>query len=120
MKRVFPSRLAVALWTAAALRLGQRGPFFEALWAALAAYFGNRLNLAPGEVSFETLAAVAQRATVPDDLLGQARVLFARCEQERFGRDTLAGQTVAVMPDEGAALLEELNAVLRAFEKIKL
>jgi len=105
---------------AGALQQGQRGPFFEALWAALAAYFGNRLNLAPGEVSFETLAAVAPRAAAPAELWEQARALFAQCEQERFGRAAPAGPAAPLTPAEGEALLARVNALLRAFERVRL
>ncbi|MCX6996778.1 MAG: BatD family protein [Kiritimatiellaeota bacterium] len=104
-----------------ALRQGQRGPFFEALWTALAAYFGNRLNLAPGEVSFEALAAAAQRAATPPALLERIRRLLAQCEQERFGRATHPEQGAPALPaDEGEPLIEELQALLRAFERIRL
>lgn len=92
-----------------ALRENRIDDFYEALWGALADYFGHRLNLAPGEV---TLAAILGR--LPGDTEA-IETLFSTIEQRRYGRASQADGT-----PEMKALLRQLSDTLRTCERMKL
>ena len=93
-----------------ALRAGDAAAFNEALWDALVAYFGHRLNLAPGEVS---LPVVLNRVPAEHDAI---RALFDAVEQRRYGVQSDADESKADMK----ALLRELTATLKKCERMKL
>ncbi|WP_372845950.1 BatD family protein [Pontiella sp.] len=89
----------------AALRKQDSTLFYEAMWDALAEYFGHRLNLAPGEV---TLPAVLARV---DDDSGAIETLFNTIEQRRYG--------FGDRHDDSKALLDQLTATMRKCERMK-
>lgn len=93
-----------------AMRNGEAAAFNEALWNALAAYFGHRLNLAPGEVSLPTVLA-----RIPD---GHPEIedLFNTVEQRRYGIQSSDGAA----KDEMKQLLKKLTATLKECERMKL
>ncbi len=92
-----------------ALRKGNEAAFYEAMWDALADYFGHRLNLAPGQVTLQTvLARVPREAEVLE-------TLFNTIEQRRYGLRSGEGSK-----EEMKALLRQLNATLRKCERMKL
>lgn len=99
-----------------ALRHTQREAFFEALAEALRSYFGNRLNLAPGDVTPDGLLQLLQEAQVEATLQEQVRGLFATCDQERFG----AAGAATLDEATGRRLLQEVASLLRHFEKVRL
>jgi hypothetical protein len=90
------------------LRQNNETEFHEALWNALADYFGHRLNLAPGEV---TLQAVLARFPGESAAL---ETLFNTVEQRRYGIRSGQGG-----PDEMKALLQQLEITLRKCERMK-
>jgi hypothetical protein len=92
-----------------ALRKQDGATFHDALWAALADYFGHRLNLAPGEIS---LPVVQARIQEPDEMLN---TLFSTIEQQRYGYEE-NGLSEAEMK----SLLRELTVTLKKYERIKL
>ncbi len=92
-----------------ALRKNDAAAFHEALWNALAEYFGHRLNLAPGEIS----APAVVRAFEPEGAALEA--LFSKVEERRYGL-----QTGDVSSDEMKQLLRELTALLKKCERVKL
>ena len=99
-----------------ALSSGERSAFYEAVWETLASYFGNRLNLSPGELAVETVLHAMNRAKAETADIDRVRALFERCERERFG--VVSSDTVHEDQDHG--ILEELNKVLRKCERIRL
>jgi hypothetical protein len=104
-----------------ALAAGAVRGFHEALWEALSAYFGHRLNLSPGEISGEIVAERLARAGF--DPQGTARLgeLFLLLEQERFGRPGAgAGRLPPEERQQLGALLDEVGRLLRSCEKVKL
>ncbi|MCF7863671.1 MAG: BatD family protein [Kiritimatiellales bacterium] len=93
-----------------ALRQNNEAAFYEALWYTLAAYFGHRLNLAPGEVSLPVvLARLPQEAAALESL-------FNTIEQRRYGFHSNGGKS----KDEMKSLLRQLTATLKKCERIKL
>ena len=105
-----------------ALRAGQRRQFFEAMWETLVAYFGNRLNLSPGELTLEAVLVAMEAASAPASLKSDVQMIFSSCDVERFGTSA---------PDEGSGtgpeeqqqlrdLLDRLYRTLRAAERVRL
>jgi len=92
-----------------ALRKGDGAIFYEALWAALTDYFGHRLNLAPGDVTLQT---VLRHIPQEGEALG---ALFNTIEQRRYG---LGDGTHS--KSEMKSLLHQLTHTLKKCERIKL
>ena len=98
-----------------ALAQNQRAAFFEALADALRSYFGNRLNLPPGDVTVEGLHQQLAAANVDRALAERVQTLFELCDRERFGAaagtfDAAAAQTA----------VDDTAQLLRQFEKVRL
>ena len=91
-----------------ALRKKEDALFYEALWNALADYFGHRLNLAPGEI---TLATVQTHFPSQTEVL---QTLFETIEHRRYA------QGAASSDADKKELLKLLESTLRACERIKL
>ncbi len=92
-----------------ALRRNDESAFYEALWNALAAYFGHRLNLAPGEIS-QQLAAdafAAERERIAE--------VFSSIELHRYGIQSGDGSK-----EEMKRQLKALTALLKKCERVKL
>ncbi len=102
----------------AALSQSRRHDFFEALWEAIASYFGHRLNLAPGEVSMELIQTALKRGGLDESNMDALRKLYDRCELERFG----GGGSTMAEPErqEFNQLLDLLNETLKACEKVNV
>jgi len=92
-----------------AMRRNDEGAFYEALWNALADYFGHRLNLAAGEVS---LSVVLSRISQEKEEL---EMLFNTIEQRRYGFH--GGE---LSKGEMKHLLRQLTVTLKKCERIKL
>lgn len=98
----------------AAIAANDAKQFYEALWVAMSSYFGNRLNLAPGEVSSDRIDAAFAAAAFQGPQRQLVKDLFASCEQARFA---------GTPPFDAAAsekLIAELEDALRACERIAL
>ena len=93
-----------------ALHAKDEAAFHQAMWGALAEYFGHRLNLAPGEI---TLQAVLAR--IPGETAAIEH-LFNAIEQRRYGIRPHEGDP----KDEMKALLREFSSVLKQCERMKL
>lgn len=104
-----------------ALKAGRRRAFHEAIWETLAAYYGNRLNLPPGEITADAVLAAFDSISTPRDVLDDISALFASCEQARFDR---VGAEPATLPPEELhqlkELLDRLYRVLRASRRIRV
>jgi hypothetical protein len=93
-----------------AMRAQDEAAFHQALWDALAEYFGHRLNLAPGEISLQTVLT-----RIPGDTAALEH-LFNAIEQRRYGIRSDEGDPM----NEMKALLRKLSSVLKQCERIKL
>ncbi|OGV45145.1 MAG: hypothetical protein A2X46_11055 [Lentisphaerae bacterium GWF2_57_35] len=103
-----------------ALAQGQRKAFFEALWEAMASYFGHRLNLLPGAVSIESIGAAMTRGRLDPAKIAILRELFMRCEQERFGA---GAANMSISEEEKSELsrqLDLLNETLKSCERVRI
>ncbi|HEY8241424.1 MAG TPA: hypothetical protein VIH35_08255, partial [Kiritimatiellia bacterium] len=98
-----------------AARAGEAAAFFEALWSALASYFGNRLNLSPGEVTTDIFLPRLRAGGLQDELVQKIAALAGRCESARFGAET-AGFTSSAAQE----LIRETSELLRACERVRL
>ena len=96
-----------------AIASGDVNKLHEALWSALTTYFGNCLNLPPGEVTKERVFYALGQGGVDDQTAGKLQHLFDACERHRF-----AGGSVSATDMKD--LLNELNTVLKACEKMRL
>lgn len=95
----------------AAVERGDASAFHEALWEALTTYFGNRLNLAPGEVARDRVVAAFAAAQVDPETLGAIGRLFDVCDEARYA-GAAAGATG--MRDRVDALVRILGRCERA------
>ena len=101
-RRLKAPRAARAGVEAAEAALDDSAAFHEGLWRALTEYFGNRLNLAPGEVE-----AARVQAEFPEQA-ETVGALFSACEASRYGAVNHA--------DDLPARLGQLRSLLRACE----
>ncbi|TAN35627.1 MAG: hypothetical protein EPN23_10645 [Verrucomicrobia bacterium] len=99
-----------------ALAMSQWEEFYEALANALRSYFGNRLNLPPGDVTPDGLLHVLQTAQVAAALTERVRALLELCDHARFGQMGSA----ALDREAGRRTLQEIANLLRNFEKVRL
>ncbi len=95
-----------------ALASGSGDEFYNGMWAALTAYFGDRLNLPPGAVTTEEVQRVMSRNGLSSDHLDTIARLFAACDQRRF-----SGVTTA--PASMKQHLDEFRCILKACERVK-
>lgn len=94
--------------------------FHEAVWGVLVAYFGNRFNLSPGEVSAAEVSRRLLAASWPLDRIQGLVQMFDLCEGARFGSGTAGDAPLS--PDEQKAWrtrLDGLVDIMRACEKLK-
>ena len=92
-----------------AMRKHDETAFNEALWNTLTDYFGHRLNLAPGEVSLQTvLRHMPQQAEAIE-------ALYNTIEQRRYGLGAVSSSKA-----EMKGLLRQTTATLKQCERIKL
>ena len=104
-----------------AISTGDENAFYEAVWETLAAYFGNRLNLSPGEVTSDAVLGALTQGGVNPSTLDHVRGFFAVCEQERFAHKQ--SKTSSLTDQEKKAMLEllgNLNHALKGCERIRL
>ena len=93
-----------------AIRKTNEAAFYEALWNALAEYFGHRLNLAPGEVSLQAVLK-----SFPDES-ETLQTLFKTVEERRYGIQSNAAHS----KEEMKTLLNHLTTTLKTCERIKI
>ncbi len=99
-----------------ALKNDQPDAYHDGLWNALSSYFGDRLNLSPGEVSAHQVIERCRQGGLPAEHLDLLRRLFAECDEFRFGAASYART-------ESSLLATDLKAVpnlLKATERIRL
>jgi hypothetical protein len=64
---------------------GNTKAFYDALWNALADYFGHRLNLPPGDVTSSTVLSSLSRAGLDPEHVNTLRTVFEQVEASRYG-----------------------------------
>ncbi len=111
-----PRAARAALRRADAAAADDAAAFHDALWAALRDYFGDRLNLPPGDVTAGGVARAMRAAKAPPDLADEAVALFDLCERERFAR----GPSGEAPADARAASRERVGRLLRRCERYRL
>lgn len=114
MRRQQAPKAARAAFKAAdaALHKNDTNAFYEAAGNALNSYFGNRLNLPPGEVTPQIVLQAMETADLETE---KAHILFNHVEAARYGlTDTKQSA------HELKALKKELQDLLRSIEKTKL
>lgn len=98
----------------AALAANDARQFHDALWEAMSSYFGNRLNLLPGDVTAQRIDDAFARAKYEGPLRRWVEELFAASEAARYGGAPKLDTQLATNQITG------LEDALRSFEKIKL
>lgn len=94
-----------------ALKADDAPAFYAAVWDALGAYFGNKFDLSPGEVSLEAVNQNMGEKRLSDEQKASIARLFARCEEQRF-----SGKEESERGDM-EAILKQLIQVLKTCEK---
>jgi hypothetical protein len=77
-------------------------------------YFGNRLNLPPGDVTSSTVLQVMGRAGFSPEQITILRTIFEQLEASRYG------QPGTVSPESMKNLQSGLEQILKQCEKAKL
>ena len=94
-----------------AIKKQNSGAFYDALWNALADYFGNRLNLPPGDITPAVVLRELQQKKFNEQSAGELRTIFEQVELSRYG---IAG---AKTPAEMKAAQRSLEQILKQCEK---
>ncbi|QHI70097.1 BatD family protein [Tichowtungia aerotolerans] len=95
-----------------AIHKNDTAAFYEALADAFTSYFGNRLNLPPGDVTPTVVLQALTQANVETE---QAKSLFHQVEAARYGLSVSEHSA-----DEMKNLKGDLERLLKAVEKTKL
>lgn len=104
-----------------ALNEKNKPDFFEAFWNTLASYFGDRLNLAPGEISQERVVKVFSQSGMKGDDIAQIQEVFELCEQARFGLGHDATRRMTESDQQNATVMvEKLELVVKRCETIRV
>ncbi|NKB22967.1 MAG: hypothetical protein GKR87_00925 [Kiritimatiellae bacterium] len=104
-----------------ALNKANRPSFHEAVWEMIGLYFGNRLNLAPGEVPSETVLTVLKQGGLDQESVAILKNTFELCEQYRFGRGNRYAQALSENEkNEFKEQLDQLIMILKTCNKIKI
>jgi hypothetical protein len=110
-----PKAARQALRTATQARnQGDVPAFYNALWTALADYFGNRLNLAPGEISAPIVLQVLQEAASSPALLQSAQTLFEQVDAARY-----SPPSTRLDPETAEQQQTNLTQLLKQLEKTR-
>lgn len=91
----------------AALSANDENAFFEAVWAAMTTYFGNRFNLPTGSVTRHEVALALRAEGADEVLMERADKLFAVCDLRRFARHNTAATEMQELLEEARQLLKE-------------
>ncbi|MDH3346015.1 MAG: hypothetical protein OEL75_02405, partial [Kiritimatiellaceae bacterium] len=89
--------------------------FYGALGDALTSYFGNRLNLTPGNVTPTIILTALKPSALHPDQLQDLQNIFEQLEAIRYGV-----QTQKQSAEEMTALKIRIEKTLRATEKLRL
>lgn len=98
-----------------ALQRGDEAGVDEALWQALTGYFGNRLNLPPGEVTSDDILLALNRSGADPDVLRHLEPLLTMLESRRYGATLAEPRNI-----QSAGHIEETSRILLRCEKLKI
>ncbi len=87
--------------------------FTEGLWETLTRYFGNLLNLAPGEVTADVVAHRLGHCGLPQETVEDIAQLFRACDSMRYA----PGQ--GVTSSDMAEMKYKLERIIKSCERIK-
>ncbi|MGD9873377.1 MAG: BatD family protein [Kiritimatiellia bacterium] len=96
-----------------AMRANDGARFTEGLWEALTRYFGNLLNLAPGEVTADIVVQRLGNCGLPAESTRDIADIFRACESMRYA----PGQGITT--SDMAEMKIRLGRILKACERIK-
>ncbi len=96
----------------AAATADNRQDFFDALWRSAADYFGNRLNLAPGEVDADQIIEFCRAAELGSRTTDELAELLQSCEMERFTASSLSLEGI-----DHSEMLNKMRSILKACER---
>jgi hypothetical protein len=109
-----PKAARKALRTAAHARnQGDVKAFCDALWYALADYFGHRLNLSPGDVTASTVLQALAGTGIDPKQVHALRTVFEQLEACRYGTPA------AMTPETMEQFQGGLEQILKQCEKIR-
>ncbi|HMP75774.1 MAG TPA: BatD family protein [Kiritimatiellia bacterium] len=97
------------------LQAGRHTEAAHALADLLARFYGNLLNLAPGQVTPDEVCPRLRAGGMPDAEVAAVRDLFARCEELRYARPAESTASEAAKTIE--AQLDRIATLLRASER---
>lgn len=93
--------------------------FYEAVWHVLVVYFGNRFDLAPGQVSAEEVSRRLLAAGWSLDRTGEVTQLFEQCEGRRFGSGPDSGRALSDSEQQAwRTRLDRLVEIMRDCERL--
>lgn len=92
-----------------ALRPGNQAPFYDAIARALSDYLAAKLQLPPGAIAADTVAAHLAARGVDAAVADRLRTLFAHCEQVRFAPATAADGDMQRALDEADGIVRTLE-----------
>lgn len=99
-----------------ALKNNRHAEYYDGLWEALSSYFGDRLNLAPGEIASSQVLELCRNGGMPQEQTALLQRLFEQCDECRFG----AVSSHRSDPDALTSDLKAVPALLKAAERIRL
>ena len=100
-----------------ALEEGKQAAFHEAVWDALASYFGNRMNLTAGMISRQLVLSKLKESTLSESDRQTLENLFEQCEMVRFGSMSEGEQGHS--PEDLEATFANLDRLLKTCDKLK-
>ncbi len=95
------------------LRSGDPKGFYELVFKTLQDYFGNRLHIPSGGITYDAVEYAARARNVDIDILKKLERLFSTCDQARFAG--LAANELTMKDN-----MRELEEVVRYFERLKI
>jgi len=99
------------LKTKASAQQDDHKAFYEAGWHVLESYFGNRFNLAAGDINEQNIEAALIKRNADEELKAISREWFRKAEQSRFGTSPVDVN----LTEE----LTHLETMLKQCEKLK-
>lgn len=97
-----------------ALRQNDAPGCVDGLWDALASYYGDRLNLSPGEISPTLVLQALEKGGMDEGQRRELSTIFSLCDEVRFSGAT--STDAATLQN----MLKNIPALLKASEKIRL
>lgn len=101
---------------AQALKHSNPAGYYDGIWECLSSYFGDRMNLAPGEVSSRHVIERCKEGGMQEEYVEKLQQLFEQCDEFRFGAKATHTVNTGLLTDE----LKSIPSMLKATERISL